>query len=80
MNHKLPHHDDWAFLAGAQRGEITSVAKKYVPDGKPGDKLRFYNGGICIAIAKIARIERPTALNDRWLVFWEPESFQQLTK
>lgn len=80
MNHKLPHQDDRSFLVGAVCGEITSISKKYTPDGKPGDKLRFYDGGLCVAVAKIARIEPPTALNDRWLVFWEPESFQQLNK
>ncbi len=79
MNHKLPK-DDIAFIAAALLGEATSITKKYTPEGKPGDKLRFYDGGLCVAIAKIERIEPPTALNDRWLVFWEPESFQQLTK
>lgn len=79
MNHRLPNHKQDEVLAACMRGEISNIAKKYTPEGKVGDKIRFYNGARCVAVAKIARIEEPTPINDRWLVFWEPESFQ-LTK
>lgn len=80
MNHKLSNSDlGKGFLEEALAGRMNGIAKKFVPDGKPGDKLRFYDGGRCVAVAKIVRIEEPTPLNDRWLVFWERESFQ-LTK
>lgn len=78
MNHKLPNNFQ-PFIESVLSGQTTSIEKKFVPDGKAGDKLRFYSGKACVAVAKISRIEQPTPLNDRWIVFWEPESFQ-LTK
>ena len=76
MNHKLPGDN---FLARVERREITSITKKFRPDGKVGDKLRFYYGARCVAVTKISRIEEPTILDDRWLVYWQPQDFQ-LTK
>ncbi|MGB5105563.1 MAG: hypothetical protein WBP42_02505 [Candidatus Zixiibacteriota bacterium] len=78
MNHKLSNGDR-TFIEAAQSGKINHIAKKYAPDGKVGDKLRFYDGARCVAVTKISRIEEPTILNDRWLVYWEPQDFQ-LTK
>lgn len=80
MNHKLTNSDlAKGFLEEALAGRMNGIAKKYVPEGKPGDKLRFYDGGRCVAVAKISRVEEPTATVDRWLVFWDKQSFQ-LTK
>lgn len=78
MNHRLPNNCK-EFIESALSGKTTSIEKKFVPDGKAGDKLRFYSGDDCVAVAKVKRIEQPTPTTDRWIVFWEPESFQ-LTK
>ncbi len=77
MNHRIPARRVDELVDACVRGEITNISKKYVPDGKVGDKIRFFDGPHCVAVAKISRIEEPTATVDRWLVFWEPESFQR---
>lgn len=85
MNVAVPNGKGAAFVAEVATKPEWYVAKKYTPEAKPGDVIRFYEGGTLIATAKVDRIDAPgeSDINKidrdemgRWIVWFLRETFR----
>ena len=84
MNVKVPNGQGEAFVAEVATKSEWYVARKYNPEAKAGDRIRFYEGATLIGTAKVDRIEAPgeSDINkidrreaDRWIVWFLRETF-----
>ena len=84
MNGKVPNGQGEAFVAEVATKPEWYVARKYNPEAKPGDVIRFYEGSTLVATAKVDRVDAPgeSDINkidrreaDRWIVWFLRETF-----
>jgi len=84
MNVKVPNGQGEAFVAEVATKPECYVARKYNPEARSGDRIRFYEGATLVGTAKVDRIDAPgeSDINkidrreaDRWIVWFLRETF-----
>lgn len=85
MNVKVPVGKAQAFIEEVRTKPEWYVEKKYNPEARKGDKIRFYEGSVLVATAKVDRIDSPKLdvkgdldfdKMDRWIVWFLRETFR----
>lgn len=77
-----PHVEE--FFEHCRENSESFKTHKYHPNCKPGDLIKFYNGGRLIATTKVDRVINPGEAegelklhyNERWIIYWKRETFQ----
>jgi hypothetical protein len=85
MNVKVPTGRSEAFVAEVGSKPEWYVARKYNPEARVGERIRFYEGATLVGTAKVDRIDAPgqSDINkidrreaDFWIVWFLRETFR----
>jgi len=86
MNVKVPAGRTEAFLVEVGSKSEWYVARKYNPEARVGEWIRFYEGATLVATAKVKAIDSPNASDinkidrcdaDLFIVWFSRETFRE---